>query len=49
MAYDFYSHRLVHPVYAIGLAMLYVLSMRGSLRGSDAWLTLSGWLATLVT
>jgi hypothetical protein len=33
----------------IGLAALYVLSMRGALVETDAWLTLSGWLATLVS
>jgi len=48
MGYDFYARRLVHPVYAIGLATLYGLSFRGSLRESDAWLSLSSWLATLV-
>jgi hypothetical protein len=49
IAYDLIAKRIIHPVYVIGLAALYVLSMRGALVETDAWLTLSGWLATLVS
>lgn len=49
MAYDLIAKRTIHPVYVIGLAALYVLSMRGALVETDAWLSISGWLATLVS
>lgn len=49
MAYDLIKRRSIHPVYIIGLAALYVLSMRGALVETDAWLAFSGWLATLVS
>jgi len=49
MAYDLIARRSIHPVYIIGLAALYLLSMRGPLVDTDAWLAFSGWLATLVS
>ena len=49
MAYDLIKRRSIHPVYIIGLAALYVLSLRGALVETDAWLAFSGWLATLVS
>ncbi len=47
MAYDGIAKRIVHPVYVIGLAALYVLSLRRFLSGTDTWLAISGWLANL--
>ena len=47
MGYDFHAKRLIHPVYVIGLASLLILSQRGSLVETDAWLAVSGWLAHL--
>ena len=49
MAYDLIARRSIHPVYIIGLAALYGLSLRGFLVETDAWLAFSGWLATLVS
>ena len=49
MAYDLIARRSIHPVYIIGLAALYLLSMRGFLVETDAWLAFTGWLATLVS
>lgn len=49
MAYDLIARRSIHPVYIIGLASLYLLSMRGALVESKTWLAISGWLATLVS
>ena len=49
IAYDLIAKRIVHPVYVIGLAALYVVSLRGALVESDAWLAFSGWLSTLVS
>lgn len=49
IAYDLIARRTVHPVYVIGLAALYLLSMRGVLVETEAWLAVSGWLATLVS
>jgi hypothetical protein len=48
MAYDLIARRSIHPVYIVGLAALYLLSMRGFLVETEAWLAFSGWLATLV-
>jgi hypothetical protein len=47
IAYDGIAKRIVHPVYVVGLAALYVLSLRRFLTGTDAWLSISGWLANL--
>src|SRR5215510_6479514 len=44
MGYDLIKRRSIHPVYLIGLATLYLLSMRGALVDTDAWLAFSGWL-----
>jgi hypothetical protein len=49
MAYDLITRRSIHPVYLIGLAALYTLSLRGYLVETEAWLGFSGWLATLVS
>lgn len=49
MGYDFYARRLVHPAYVIGLAGLFAVSLRRFLQGTDAWLGLSGWFASLVS
>ena len=49
IAYDLIAKRTIHPVYVIGLAALYVLSMRGALVETEMWLSISGWLATLVS
>jgi hypothetical protein len=49
IAYDLVAKRMVHPAYVLGLAALYLLSMRGALVETDAWLAFSGWLATLVS
>jgi hypothetical protein len=49
MAYDLIVRRSIHPVYIIGLAALYTLSLRGYLVETDAWLAFSGWLATFVS
>jgi len=45
MAYDFFRRRIIHPVYVIGLVSLGVLRLRGPLRESEEWLSISGWLA----
>lgn len=49
MAYDLIARRSIHPVYIIGLAALYGLSLRGFLVETDGWLAFSGWLATLLS
>jgi hypothetical protein len=49
MAYDLIVRRSIHPVYIVGLAALYTLSLRGYLVETDAWLAFSGWLATFVS
>jgi hypothetical protein len=49
IAYDLIAKRMIHPVYVIGLAALYLLSMRGALVETESWLAFTGWLATLVS
>ncbi len=45
MAYDFFTKRIVHPVYIIGLASLFVLRLRGYLSDTDWWTQTANWLA----
>ena len=47
MAYDFFTRRLIHPVYVIGMAVLTVVAMRGNIRDSDVWLNIAGWFTRL--
>jgi hypothetical protein len=49
IAYDLIAKRMIHPVYVLGLAALYLLSMRGALVETEGWLAFTGWLATLVS
>jgi hypothetical protein len=50
IAYDAVRRHSVHPIYLLGLI---VIALRGVgapiVRGTDAWRSVSGWLATLVT
>jgi len=48
MGYDFWTRRLIHPVYLIGLAGLFVLRQRSLLVQTEWWRQVSDWLATLV-
>jgi hypothetical protein len=50
MGYDFAKRRIVHPVYVLGLALLLLESpiLRRIARGSETWLSVSGWLVTFV-
>ena len=48
MAHDYLTRRLVHPVYVMGLAGLFILSLRGHLVETETWLSISGWLVTLI-
>jgi len=45
MAYDFFTRRLIHPVYLIGIAVLSVVALRGRIVDTEAWLAIAGWLA----
>jgi hypothetical protein len=47
MAYDYATKRLIHPVYVIGLAAMVTMRLVVPLRGTDAWLAFTAWLATL--
>jgi hypothetical protein len=49
MGYDFFSRRLIHPTYVIGLIGILTLSQRGRLWETDAWHSVFGWLVTLVS
>jgi MFS superfamily sulfate permease-like transporter len=45
MAWDWYTRRIVHPVYLIGIAVMVAMRLAIPLRDSDAWLTFCRWLA----
>lgn len=47
MAHDYLTKRLIHPAYVIGLAAMLAMRLVLPLRGSQTWLALTGWLATL--
>jgi hypothetical protein len=47
MAYDYATKRLIHPVYVIGFAAMAAMRLVLPLRGSETWLALTAWLATL--
>jgi hypothetical protein len=44
MAYDYLKARIVHPVYLLGIVVLTAMRLRGPLRETDTWQSLSGWL-----
>jgi hypothetical protein len=49
MAYDWFEHRTVHPVYAAGAAILVAERIwRSGARESETWAAVCAWLATLV-
>jgi hypothetical protein len=45
MIYDAVRHRIVHPVYLFGAALLVLLRYRQLLRETNTWLAISHWLA----
>jgi hypothetical protein len=47
MAHDYATKRLIHPVYVIGLAAMVAMRLVLPLRGTEAWLAFTAWLATL--
>ena len=49
MAYDYFTRRLIHPAYVVGLIGLLILSQRGRLQGTAFWDVISGWLVTVVS
>ena len=48
IAYDLVRQRLIHPVYLIGLAVLFVSSFRDALMDTDVWLGLTRWLGAFL-
>jgi len=48
MAHDLVTKRLVHPVYVMGLAGLFILRQRDYLVETETWLSVSGWLVSFV-
>ncbi|MBC8025914.1 MAG: hypothetical protein H7Y89_07980 [Steroidobacteraceae bacterium] len=45
MAWDWYSRRIVHPVYVIAVAVMVSMRLMLPLRDTDAWLAFATWLA----
>jgi uncharacterized membrane protein YozB (DUF420 family) len=45
MAWDWFTRRMVHPVYLIGIAVMVAMRLAIPLRDSEAWLTFCRWLA----
>jgi hypothetical protein len=48
MAYDAIKHRIVHPVYLVGIAVVLAMKARRGVSQSDAWNALSSWFVSLV-
>lgn len=48
LAYDLFKRRTVHPVYIVGLAVLYISSFRDSLMATTAWPAFTRWLGVLL-
>jgi hypothetical protein len=49
LGYDYYSRRIVHPVYVIGTVTLIVLNQRRFFAPTDVWHSVTNWMATFVT
>ncbi len=47
LAYDFWKKRLIHPVYVVGLLVLYISSFRAELMQVDLWVVFVRRLGTL--
>jgi hypothetical protein len=45
MARDYVAHRLVHPVYVIGILTMLAMRLVMPLRFTETWYAISGWLA----
>lgn len=48
LAYDAIKHRIVHPVYLTGVAIVLAMKARSVVYKSDAWNALASWFVTLV-
>ena len=47
MAWDWYSRRIVHPVYLLAIAAMVSMRLMIPLRESDAWIAFATWLSRL--
>jgi hypothetical protein len=45
MLHDAWRHRIVHPVYLFGAALLVALRYRQLIRDTDTWMAISHWIA----
>ncbi|MGC3980898.1 MAG: hypothetical protein QM808_06555 [Steroidobacteraceae bacterium] len=48
IANDWIRRRSLHPAYSVGMLVLFVLSLRPHFSHSHLWITISGWLASMV-
>jgi hypothetical protein len=49
MGYDFSRRRIIHPVYVIGAVAIAITSFRMPLQYTDAWVSFTHWLASVVS
>ena len=49
VAYDAFKRRRLHPIYVIGLVVLFVSSFRDGLMQTDAWPAFVAWLGASLT
>jgi hypothetical protein len=47
MAWDWFTRRIVHPVYVIAIAVMVTMRLMLPLRDTEAWLAFATWLARL--
>lgn len=46
MLHDVLTHRVIHPVYVVGIGLVLLLKSRAPLRETGAWKSFAAWLAT---
>lgn len=46
MIHDFVSKKIIHPVYVIGVVTMLIMRLCLPLRDTEAWMKVSGWIAT---
>ncbi len=49
MGFDFYSRRIIHPVYMIGAVAITLFNFRIPLQYTDTWMRFTHWLASVIS
>ena len=49
MGFDFYSRRIIHPVYVVGAVAIALFNFRVPLQYTDTWMRFTHWLASVIS